>query len=124
MIIAGRATDTAVIAAAALRAGCPPGPTWHAAKTAECGGQCTTNPRGGGVLVEIDDDGFTVEPLDLTSACTPMSVAAHMVYENANPNTDAGAVGHARRHRRRLRAARRATGPRDRDHASRPSRTR
>ena len=87
VVIAGRATDTAVIAAAALRAGCPPGPTWHAAKTAECGGQCTTNPRGGGVLVEIDDDGFTVEPLDLTSACTPLSVAAHMIYENANPHT-------------------------------------
>ena len=86
VIIAGRATDTAVIAAAALRAGCPPGPTWHAAKTAECGGQCTTNPRGGGVLVEIDDDGFTVDPLDLSSACTPLSVAAHMIYENANPN--------------------------------------
>ena len=65
----------------------PPGPTWHAAKTAECGGQCTTNPRGGGVLVEIDDDGFTVEPLDLGCTCTPLSVAAHMIYENANPHT-------------------------------------
>ena len=54
---------------------------------AECGGQCTSNPRGGGVLVEIDDDGFTVEPLELTSAATPLSVAAHMIYENANPNT-------------------------------------
>ena len=100
VIIAGRATDTAVIAAAALRRGCPPGPTWHAAKTAECGGQCTTNPRGGGVLVEIDDDGFTVEPLEVTSAATPLSVAAHMIYENANPNIDARAVGHARRDRR------------------------
>jgi hypothetical protein len=87
VIVAGRATDTAVIAAAALRAGCPPGPAWHAAKTAECGGQCTDNPRGGGVLVSIDDDGFTVEPLELGSACTPLSVAAHMIYENANPNT-------------------------------------
>jgi hypothetical protein len=87
VIIAGRATDTAIIAATALRLGCPPGPTWHAAKIAECGGQCTSNPRGGGVLVVIDDDGFTVEPLELTSACTPLSVAAHMVYENANPNT-------------------------------------
>ena len=86
VVVAGRATDTAVIAAEALRRGCPPGPAWHAAKTAECGGQCTTNPRGGGVLVEIDDDGFTVEPLELTSACTPMSVAAHMLYENADPN--------------------------------------
>lgn len=87
VIVAGRATDTAVIAAAALRRGCLPGPTWHAAKTAECGGQCTSNPRGGGVLVAIDDDGFTVDPLDLTSSCTPLSVAAHMLYENADPNT-------------------------------------
>jgi len=87
VVVAGRATDTAVIAAAALRLGCPPGPTWHAAKTAECGGQCTANPRGGGVLVAIDDDGFTVDPLDPTSACTPLSVAAHMLYENADPHT-------------------------------------
>lgn len=86
VIIAGRATDTAVIAAHPLLLGCPPGPTWHAAKTAECGGQCTTNPRGGGVLIAIDDDGFTVEPLDGDSVCTPMSVAAHMIYENADPN--------------------------------------
>jgi hypothetical protein len=87
VIVAGRATDTAVIAAAALRRGAPPGPTWHAAKTAECGGQCTTNPRGGGVLVDIDDEGFTVDPLDPGSSCTPLSVAAHMIYENADPNT-------------------------------------
>jgi hypothetical protein len=87
VVIAGRATDTAVIAAAALRRGCPPGPTWHAAKIAECGGQCTSNPRGGGVLVSIDDDGFTVDPLDPASTCTTLSVAAHMVYENADPNT-------------------------------------
>ena len=52
VIIAGRSTDTAVIAAYPLRHGCPPGPSWHAAKTTECGGQCTTNPRGGGVLVD------------------------------------------------------------------------
>lgn len=86
VVIAGRATDTAVIAAYPLLRGCPPGPSWHAAKTAECGGQCTTNPRGGGVLVSINDDGFTVEPLEQATACTPASVAAHMLYENADPN--------------------------------------
>jgi len=85
VIIAGRATDTAVIAAVPLLHGCPPGPAWHAAKTAECGGQCTTNPRGGGVIVTVDEGGFIVEPLDLDSACTPTSVAAHMLYENADP---------------------------------------
>lgn len=87
VVVAGRATDTAVIAAVPLRRGCPPGPTWHAAKTAECGGQCTTDPRGGGVMVEIDDGGFTVDPLEPASSCTPLSVAAHMIYENANPHT-------------------------------------
>lgn len=87
VVVAGRATDTAVIAAVPLRRGCPPGPTWHAAKTAECGGQCTTDPRGGGVMVEIDDGGFTVDPLEPATACTPLSVSAHMIYENANPHT-------------------------------------
>ncbi|MEY2523394.1 MAG: hypothetical protein QOJ66_1959, partial [Ilumatobacteraceae bacterium] len=85
VVLAGRATDTAVIAAMPLMRGCHPGSSWHAAKTAECGGQCTTNPRLGGVLVEIDAEGFTVEPLMQDSRCTPTSVAAHMLYENSDP---------------------------------------
>jgi hypothetical protein len=85
VILAGRATDTALIAALPLLRGCPPGPTWHAAKTAECGGMCTTDPRAGGVLATIDGAGFTIEPLDPASACTTRSVAAHMLYENADP---------------------------------------
>lgn len=85
VVLAGRATDTATVAAVALAQGLPPGPTWHAAKTVECGGQCTTNPRVGGVLVEIDAGGFTVTPLADNAACTPTSVAAHMMYENADP---------------------------------------
>jgi Acyclic terpene utilisation family protein AtuA len=85
VILAGRATDTAVIAAVPLMRGCPAGPTWHAAKIAECGGMCTTNPRAGGVLATIDAGGFTIEPLDGESACTPTSVAAHMLYENVDP---------------------------------------
>jgi hypothetical protein len=85
VVLAGRATDTALLAAVPLARGCPPGPTWHAAKVAECGGMCTTNPRSGGVLVEIDAEGFTIEPLMADAACTPHSVAAHMLYENADP---------------------------------------
>jgi Acyclic terpene utilisation family protein AtuA len=85
VVLAGRATDTALTAVLPLARGVAPGPTWHAAKIAECGGLCTTSPIGGGVLVSIDDDGFTVEPLSETAACTPTSVAAHMMYENADP---------------------------------------
>ena len=85
VVLAGRATDTALIAAVPLLRGMPAGPVWHAAKIAECGGLCTTNPRSGGVLVTLDETGFEIEPLDAAAACTPRSVAAHMMYENADP---------------------------------------
>jgi hypothetical protein len=85
VVLAGRATDTAVAAAVPLLFGMPPGPTWHAAKIVECGGQCTTDPRSGGVFATIDRGGFTVEPLSPAAACTPISVAAHMLYETVNP---------------------------------------
>jgi hypothetical protein len=45
---------------------------------------CTTSPLVG-VLVQADTGGFTIESLDPKSAATPTSVAAHMIYENANP---------------------------------------
>lgn len=85
VVLAGRATDTALAAAYPLMKGMPAGPTWHVAKIMECGGQCTTNPRAGGVFATIDAGGFTIEPLDPDNACTPISVAAHMLYETANP---------------------------------------
>ncbi|MEU8388781.1 acyclic terpene utilization AtuA family protein [Micromonospora vinacea] len=85
VVLAGRATDTAIAAAYPLMAGMPAGPTWHAAKIVECGGQCTTNPRAGGVLATIDATGFTIEPLDPAVACTTTSVAAHMLYETVDP---------------------------------------
>ncbi|MFJ4471662.1 acyclic terpene utilization AtuA family protein [Streptomyces sp. NPDC089424] len=85
VVLAGRATDTAIAAAYPLMKGMPAGPTWHASKIIECGGQCTTDPRLGGVLATIDAGGFTVEPLDPAAACTPILVAAHMLYETANP---------------------------------------
>jgi hypothetical protein len=67
-----------MVAAIALMDDMPAGPTWHAAKTVECGGQCSVSPRGepGPVFVEIGGGGFTVVPLDVDAACTPTSVAA------------------------------------------------
>jgi hypothetical protein len=89
VVLAGRATDTSMVAALALMQGLPPGPSWHAAKTVECAGLCTTTSTGltgsGPVYVVIDEGGFTVTPLNPDAACTPMSVAAHMLYENADP---------------------------------------
>ena len=85
VVLAGRATDTALSAVVPLMRGMPAGPAWHAAKIVECGGQCTTDPRTGGVFARIDRTGFTIEPLDPGTACTPTSVAAHMLYETVNP---------------------------------------
>ena len=85
VVLAGRCTDAAIIAAVPLMRGLPNGPAWHAGKTAECGGLCTTRSDWGGVLVSVDHDGFEVQPLDELAACTPATVAAHMLYENADP---------------------------------------
>lgn len=86
IILGGRTTDTAVLASYALWKGAPAGPAWHAAKVAECGGQCAVNRlEGAGVLISIGADGFEVEPLALSNRCSPHSVSAHMLYENSNP---------------------------------------
>jgi hypothetical protein len=85
IVLGGRTTDTAVLAAVPLIRGAGAGPAWHAAKIAECGGQCTVDPRSGGVLIRVGRTAFDVEPLEPTNRCTPASVSAHMLYETANP---------------------------------------
>jgi hypothetical protein len=85
IILGGRTTDTAVLAAVPLLAGAGAGPAWHAAKVAECGGQCTVNPRLGGVLMRVGQDSFEIEPLDPANQCSPESVSAHMLYESTDP---------------------------------------
>ncbi len=84
IIVGGRSTDTAVLAAYPLWRGAPAGAAWHAGKTGECGGQCTTGGSAG-VLLTIHADGFDVEPMAEKAKCTVYSVSAHMLYENSNP---------------------------------------
>ena len=85
IILAGRTTDTAIISALPLMQGEDPGASWHGAKIAECGALCSSNPTSGVVLVEFDQIGFTVEAMSENAFCTPETVAAHMLYENADP---------------------------------------
>ena len=85
IIIAGRATDTAVIAALPIARGCHRGAAWHGAKVAECGALATTNPNSGVILMSFDKTGFVIEPMAEFAAATPYTVSAHMLYENANP---------------------------------------
>ncbi|WP_367038847.1 acyclic terpene utilization AtuA family protein [Streptomyces sp. Je 1-332] len=86
IVIGGRSSDPAVIAAFALRQGAPAGPCWHAGKIAECGGQSTSAATGQrGVLIEIHEDGFDVEPVDPQFKATVESISGHLLYENKNP---------------------------------------
>ncbi len=85
IVIAGRATDTATIAALPLMRGEAAGAAWHGAKIAECGALCSTNPTSGVIMVDFDREGFTVEAMHETALCTPHSVSAHMLYENSDP---------------------------------------
>ena len=85
IILAGRCTDTASIAALPIARGEHAGAAWHAAKIVECGALCSDNPTSGVVMVEVDDSGFSVVPLAKGASCTPHSVSAHMLYENSNP---------------------------------------
>ncbi|AXI43213.1 hypothetical protein C1J02_15670 [Sulfitobacter sp. SK011] len=85
IIIAGRTTDTAIIAALPLMEGCDAGAAWHGAKIGECGALCATNPQSGVILVDFDDAGFTVTPLADGAHASPHTVSAHMLYENSDP---------------------------------------
>ena len=85
IILGGRTTDTAVVAAVPIMRGAGLGPAWHSGKIAECGGQATVNPRDGGVLIRVGRDAFEIEPLSALNACSTQSVSAHMLYENSDP---------------------------------------
>ena len=85
IILAGRTTDTAIIAALPIQRGADVGAAWHGAKIGECGALCSTNPTSGVIMIDFDEHGFTVQPLADGACCTPHSVSAHMLYENADP---------------------------------------
>lgn len=85
IVLAGRTTDTAIIAALPLARGEDPGGAWHGAKIGECGALCSTHPTSGVIQIDFDAQGFRVTPLAQGAKCTPHSVCAHMLYENADP---------------------------------------
>lgn len=85
IVIAGRTTDTAIIAALPIERGVDPGLAWHAAKIGECGALCATNPQSGVLQVDFESDGFVLTPLAEGAHATPQTVSAHMLYENSDP---------------------------------------
>ena len=86
IVLGGRTTDTAVLAAFPLMRGAGIAASWHAGKVGECGAQCAVNSSGAaGVLIRVDTDSFEIEPLSLAERCSVQSVSGHMLYENSDP---------------------------------------
>jgi Acyclic terpene utilisation family protein AtuA len=85
LIVAGRCSDAALFAALPLQRGYPAGLAWHAGKIVECGTLACETMGPGVMVVTMREDSFSVRPIGQGLRCTPQSVAAHSLYETANP---------------------------------------
>jgi hypothetical protein len=93
VVIAGRCSDAALFAALPLIHGFPEGLAWHAGKVVECGTMACETMGRGVMVVTLRDDSFSVRPVGEGLRCTPQSVAAHSLYETADPYHFAEASG-------------------------------
>lgn len=85
VIVAGRACDTSIFAALPLLHGFDQGLSRHMAKLIECTSTCAEPGGREAALGTIRSDHFVVESMDPAKRCTPMSVAAHALYEQSDP---------------------------------------
>jgi hypothetical protein len=86
VVIAGRSSDCAIFAGVPARMGIDPGIAWHAAKILECGAAAVVaRPSPDCMFATLRDDHFDLAPLDPALRCSPLSVAAHSLYENGDP---------------------------------------
>jgi hypothetical protein len=85
VILAGRASDPAPWAAAAIRAQLPPAPAWYAGKMLECGATPSIPKGHDCLLVTVREDGVECEPMNPIRRCTPLSIANHSLHENSSP---------------------------------------
>lgn len=85
VILAGRACDTAPFAVVPVLLGYPKGPAVHMAKILECTSLCCEPGGRDAMLATLSGDGFSLESMNPARAATPMSVAAHALYEQSDP---------------------------------------
>ena len=87
VVLAGRACDTALFAALPVMLGYDPALALHMAKIIECTSLCCEPGGRDAMLAELDMQGFTLESMDPARHATPASVAAHALYEQADPSS-------------------------------------
>jgi len=67
--------------------GFPTGLSVHMAKIIECASLCCVPGGRDSILATLDDEGFVLESMNPERRATPTSVAAHSLYEQADPFT-------------------------------------
>lgn len=92
IILGGRSYDPAPFAAFSMHHGVDPGVAWHMGKIMECGGICAV-PKGRSMIATLRKDSFDLTPLSPKERCTPLSVAAHTLYEKTRPDRLPGPGG-------------------------------
>lgn len=85
VIIAGRSCDASVFAAKPIAEGFDHGLAMHAAKIIECASFAADPGGRDAMLATIREDHFELESMNPNRRCTPVSVAAHSLYEQPNP---------------------------------------
>jgi len=85
VIVAGRSCDTAVFAAIPQRLGFDMANVMHMAKIIECTSICCEPGGRDAMLATLDATGFELESMNPVRRATPLSVAAHSLYEQADP---------------------------------------
>jgi hypothetical protein len=87
VLVAGRACDTAIFASLPTMLGFQLGLSVHMAKIIECASLCCVPGGRDSILATLDEDGFELESMAPQRKATPVSVAAHSLYEQADPYT-------------------------------------
>jgi len=85
VVIAGRACDTAIFAAIPKMLGYPMALAMHMAKIIECTSLCCVPGGRDTILGYLDHEGFVLDSMNPERHATPTSVAAHSLYEQADP---------------------------------------
>lgn len=85
VIIAGRACDTAVFSSIPVMLGYDVAQAVHMAKIIECTSICCEPGGRDAMLGTLQGDSFVLESMNPERAATPISVAAHSLYEQADP---------------------------------------
>ena len=104
VLITGRACDTAIFSALPVMLGFPVGLAVHMAKIIECSSLCCVPGGRDAILATLDDEGFELESMAPQRKATPVSVAAHSLYEQNDPFVIIEPEGRAELHQARYEA--------------------